>query len=106
MKLFALAVTLLIITASATSASAKTIKVGDDWFGSASTTSITVKNKTKITFKWVGKRSHNARVRKGPAKWNSGVRTKGQKSWTVKKKGSYFFICDLHQGMDFTLRSR
>ena len=109
MKLFALAVTLLIITLSvvtASTASAKTIKVGDNWFGSASTTSITVKNKTKITFKWVGERSHNARIRKGPAKWDSGFRTKGKKSWKVKKKGNYLFVCDLHSGMDFTLRSR
>lgn len=88
------------------SAEAKTIKVGDDWFGSASTSLISVKKNSKLTFRWVGKHPHNARVRKGPAKWNSGVRVKGSRSWRVKKRGTYYLVCDIHSGMKVTIKAR
>lgn len=99
-----LSATIICFLALTAAAEAKTIKVGDYWFGSSTTEQISVPFGKKITFKWVGKAPHNAVVRKGPQKWNSGVRTKGKKSWKPKKRGSYQMVCTLHSGMDFTLK--
>lgn len=101
-----LSATVIAFLLLAASANAKTIKIGDDWFGSPSTELISAKKGEKITFRWTGKRPHNAVVKKGPAKWNSGVKIKGKKSWTPPKKGKYKMVCTLHSGMDFTLRVR
>jgi plastocyanin len=89
----------------ATAAKAKTINVGDFYFvkKGATNPSVTVKPKTKVTFKFVGPSGHNVSA-SGPKKFKSKVITKGTYSQTLTKKGTYKIICTLHPWMTMKLK--
>jgi plastocyanin len=72
-------------------AATKTVRVSDDKFTAKN---ITVKKGTKVTWKWVGSDSHNV-VGKG---FKSKLQNKGTYSHTFTKKGSFRYVCTLHEG--------
>jgi plastocyanin len=57
---------------------------------------LTVRRNTTVRFVWTGRDSHNARVTKGPAKFNSGFKTSGSYTRKLTKKGTYTIVCDPH----------
>jgi plastocyanin len=82
-------------------AATKTIAVKDNLFAPKTTT---VSKGTKVKFVWKGKQPHNVKVKKGPQKFASPVKTSGSFTRTVKKAGTYRIVCDIHPGMEMTLK--
>jgi len=99
----------LIGTTVAFGASTKRVSVGDDYFGP---THVTVKAGTKIRWVWLADNwdSHDVKLVKAPR----GVRrfhsasaaTDYTFTRTLTKRGTYRFLCTLHQGMRMTIRVR
>lgn len=82
-------------------AATKTISVKDNLFAPKSTT---VSKGTTVKFVWRGKQPHNVKVKKGPQKFSSPVKVKGSFSKKVTKAGTYKIVCDIHPGMEMTLK--
>ena len=78
---------------------AVTVRVGDNWF---SPKTATVARGGTVTWRWVGKKSHDV---SGP-----GFRSKLMKTGTYKrtfsKAGTFKYVCTLHRGMTGTVRVR
>jgi plastocyanin len=91
-----LAVALTGILAATALAAGRTISVGDNYLVKRGSHTATVAKGTRVTFKWVGNAPHNVRVTKGPAKFASSVKSSGSYSRTMKKRGTYKLICDVH----------
>jgi plastocyanin len=85
---------------SAFASSPKTVKVGDDYFG---TKSLTVGRGTKVTWKWAGVLRHNVVVRSGPAGFRSRTQVRGTFSHIFTKRGTYHLYCTLHTFMKMTI---
>jgi plastocyanin len=86
--------------ASALAASAKTVKVGDSYFGPKS---LSIGHGTTVTFKWTGALLHNVKVRTGPAKFKSRTQIRGTFSYRFSAKGTYKLYCTLHPNMTMTV---
>jgi plastocyanin len=98
-KLFvAVLVTALAGVLAATAlAATRTVKVGDNYFIKNNTKpTITVKKGTKVTWKWAGKALHDVHANSGPAKFKSKLMSSGSYSRTLKAKGTYKLLCDVH----------
>jgi plastocyanin len=98
-KLFvsALVVGLLAAVAAQALASTRSVKVGDNFFGSKGTKpTISVAKGTKVTWRWKGSEYHNVRVRKGPRKFHSDVKNSGRYSKKLRRRGTYKIVCDVH----------
>lgn len=78
-----------------------TIRLKDDVFSPKSTT---VAKNSKVTFKWAGKSYHDVRVKSGPVKFHSSIKTKGTYTKKMTRKGTYKIVCTIHPGMELTLR--
>jgi plastocyanin len=88
-------------------AATRTVRVGDDYFVSRSTHTVTVKRGTIVRWRWVGDNLHNVRVRRGPVKFRSRLKRSGTYSRRMRRVGTYRIICDLHApDMRMTLRVR
>ncbi|MDA0171558.1 plastocyanin/azurin family copper-binding protein [Solirubrobacter taibaiensis] len=76
---------------------AVTVQVGDNWF---SPKTATVARGGTVTWRWVGKKSHDV---SGP-----GFKSKLIKTGTYKrafsKKGTFKYVCTVHRGMTGTVR--
>ena len=87
---------LLAIPALASSASAATITLGDNFFAPSSKT---VSAGTKVNFDWTGKKKHNVTKKSGPGgSFNSDTtKSKGVNfAKTFSKPGIYKLICTVH----------
>lgn len=81
-----------------------TVKLGDDFFSPAKKT---VKKRTVVRFKWIGKNKHNVVKTKGPGPTFASTTTDSpgvnfKKKFT--KKGGYTLVCTIHDGMKMKLR--
>ena len=92
---------------TATGATTRTIKLGDDYFvsdGRART--VTVKQNTRVRWSWVGDSAHNVSVTKGPVKFKSATKTSGTYTRKMTRRGTYKIICTIHgaSAQSMTLR--
>ncbi len=89
------------LAASASSATTRSIKIGDDYFErSTGVPTVTVKARTRVTWRWVGESAHDVRVSKGPVKFKSKVQTEGTYSRLMTRRGTYKIYCDIHGAKD------
>jgi plastocyanin len=105
MRTIALLIATAATAALATPAAAqtRTVQVGDNFFKPGS---LMVKRGTTLAFRWVGRAPHTVTVRRGPQKFDSGVKQKGTYRRKVTRKGTYSIICKIHPGQRMTLRVR
>jgi plastocyanin len=81
----------------ASPAAAKTVKIGDDFFvRNSGVPTVTVKKGATVKWRWTGRDSHNVVVQKGPASFQSSLKTSGSFKRKMKKKGTYTIICSIH----------
>jgi len=93
---FAIAAAALPATASepgAHAAATKTVKVGDVFFKKSK---ITIQSGDTVKWRWVGELPHDVTVKKGPRKFHSKTKTSGTYSKTIRKRGTYRYICTVH----------
>jgi len=76
------------------------IKIGDNYFKPKKKTAVVG---DKITFKWTGAAAHNIKVKSGPQKFGSGIKSSGTFSRQLKAPGKYRIVCTIHPGMEMTL---
>ena len=98
-KLFLVVPVLAILAVLAASALAATrsIKVGDNYYvRSRGVPTVTVSKGTKVKWRFVTNTGHSVTVRRGPTKFNSGIRTGGSYSKTMRKRGTYSIYCVIH----------
>ena len=99
--ILALAVGCLGVVASVAMAATKSVKVGDNYYVRASgVPKVTVSKGTKVKWRFGTGTPHTVTVRSGPAKFNSGVRTSGTYSKTLRKRGTYVIYCTIHGASD------
>src|SRR4051812_9621307 len=67
---------------------------------------LTVRRGTKLVWRWGGKNPHNVVVTKGPRKFRSPLKKKGSYAQTMRRRGTYRIICEVHPGMRMTLKVR
>lgn len=79
-----------------------TVKVGDNYFKPKSL-KITVGE--RLTFKWVGSARHDVKVKKGPQKFDTKLKSSGKFSRIIKKPGKYVIYCTIHPGMEMKLKA-
>ena len=89
-----------VFAVSALASSAKTVKVGDNYYGPKS---LTVGRGTKVTWKWVGVLKHNVVVHAGPSAFSSKTQVRGTFTHTFTKKGPYQLVCTIHPSMKMTV---
>ena len=90
---------LAVLAAGATAA--KSIKVGDDYYvRSSGVPKVTVSKGTTVRWRFVGDNPHSVTVSKGPAKFNSGLKSSGTYSKKLRKRGTYTIYCTIHGASD------
>jgi plastocyanin len=104
-KLLVLAVMLAAGVTSAvlatTAPSATRVKIGDNYFVRASgVPTVRVAKGTRVKWVWTGRRLHNVKVIKGPARFASDAQTSGTYVKRVKRAGTYTIICSIHGAGD------
>ncbi|HEU0024309.1 MAG TPA: plastocyanin/azurin family copper-binding protein [Thermoleophilaceae bacterium] len=77
----------------AQAAAKKKVKVGDLFFRKAK---ITIQSGDTVRWTWVGELPHDVTVKKGPRKFHSKTKTSGTYRKTIRKRGSYRYICSVH----------
>jgi plastocyanin len=104
----ALALGLLFTLLLAAPAGARTIRIGDDWFGrEGDPPKIRVDKGTRVKWKWVGRDDHNVVVQRGPRSFQSPLKDSGTYRKKMRKRGTYKLICSIHQpDMRMTLKVR
>ena len=93
---FALAAAALPAGASGPAAHAaktKTVRVGDVFFKKPK---ITIQSGDTVKWRWVGELPHDVTVTKGPRKFHSKTKKSGTYSKTIRKRGTYRYICTVH----------
>jgi plastocyanin len=86
-------------------AATRTVSVKDNFFAQRT---LTVGKRTTVKWVWRGKRPHNVAVKRGPEKFRSGapVRRRAVYKHTFKRRGTYVIHCEIHPGMEMTVRVR
>ena len=88
---------LLVGVSPAAAAKPRNVKIGDDFFvRNGSVPTVSVKKGTTVKWNWTGHDSHNVVVSKGPAHFQSSLKTRGSFKRKLKKKGTYTIICSIH----------
>ena len=88
------------LTATAFAAT-KSVKVGDDYYVRPSgVPKVTVTKGTTVKWRFAGDNPHSVTVSKGPAKFDSGVKSSGTYRKTMKKRGTYTIYCTIHTAAD------
>jgi len=87
----------LVVGVAPAAAKTRNVKVGDDFFvRSSGVPTVKVKKGTTVKWNWTGSDQHNVVVQKGPASFQSSLKTKGSYKKKLKKKGTYTIICSIH----------
>ena len=82
-------------------AATKSVKVGDDYYvRSSGVPKVTVSKGTTVRWRFAGDTPHTVTVSKGPAKFNSGVKSSGTYSKKIRKRGTYTIYCTIHGASD------
>jgi|tagenome__1003787_1003787.scaffolds.fasta_scaffold17848602_1 plastocyanin len=87
-------------------AATKSVAVKDDKFAPKS---LTVKKGTTLKFVWKGKHPHNVvalSVPSGAKKFRSKTQKKGSYKVKVSKKGTYRIHCEIHPGMNLSVKAK
>jgi plastocyanin len=89
------------LAAPASTATTRTIKIGDDYFvrDHASIT-VTVNRNTRVKWLWRGDSPHNVTVSRGPVKFKSKTMTEGSYAKTLTRGGTYAIYCSIHGRAD------
>jgi plastocyanin len=85
------------LAAPASTATTRSIKIGDDYFvkDHASIT-VTVKRNTKVKWLWRGDSPHNVTVSRGPVRFKSKTMTEGSYARVMTRRGTYAIYCTIH----------
>ncbi len=67
---------------------------------------LTVRQGDSVRFRWAGRLAHNVVVQEGPAEFRSKVQRTGTYRKRLTRRGTYTIVCELHPGMNLTLRVR
>jgi plastocyanin len=85
------------VLASVAMAATKSVKVGDDYYvRPQGVPKITVSKGTKVRWRFGTGTLHTVTVKSGPTRFNSGQRSSGSYSRTLKKRGTYVIYCTIH----------
>jgi len=84
-------------------AATKSATVGDTYFKART---LTVSKGTTVKWVWRGKLPHDVKVKSGPAKFHSTVKTSGSYSKRLTRSGTYRIICTIHPSMKQTVTVR
>ncbi len=90
----------MLVAAGASGRATKTVDVADDFFDPAK---VTIKEKNKLAFNWIGANEHDIAKTKGPGKFFESGPIQGSGVLYTKKfskAGKYTLICTLHDDMD------
>ena len=86
---------------AATAVAAKSVKVGDNYYVRPSgVPKVTVSKGTTVAWRFRGSSPHTVTVSRGPAKFNSGVRSSGTYRKKMRKRGTYTIFCTIHGASD------
>ncbi|MEY2441871.1 MAG: hypothetical protein QOJ46_1297 [bacterium] len=89
------------LAGSASSASTRSIKIGDNYFvRSSGVPTVTVSARTRVTWRWAGESAHDVRVSSGPVRFHSKVQTTGTYSRVMTRRGTYRIFCEIHGAKD------
>jgi plastocyanin len=101
-KLFVIVIAACALAALAANAfAARSIKVGDDYYVRPSgVPKVTVSKDTTVRWRFSGDSPHSVTVSKGPAKFNSGVKSSGTYTKKMRKRGTYTIYCTIHGASD------
>jgi plastocyanin len=95
--LVVLALSALAALAGTALAATRSIKVGDDYYvRSSGVPKVTVSKGTKVKWRFTTDTGHSVTVKRGPTKFDSGIRTGGSYSKTMRKRGTYSIYCTVH----------
>ena len=82
-------------------AASRSVKIGDDYYvRSRGVPVVTVKKGTTVKWNFRGSNPHTVTVLKGPAKFNSGVKSSGSYKKKLTKRGTYTIYCTIHGASD------
>jgi len=85
----------------ASTATARNVKVGDNYYVRASgKPTITVKRNDRVRWNWAGDRPHDVTVKSGPVKFHSKVQETGSYSRKMTRRGTYNIFCSIHGASD------
>ena len=97
------------LVAPASTATTRSIKVGDNYFvREGSSPTISVSKSTRVKWLWRGDAPHNVKVSRGPVKFSSRTMTSGSYTKAMTRTGTYKIYCSVHGSSDqsMTLRVR
>lgn len=83
---------------SQASGATHSVRIGDDWFvreGRAPT--VEVAKGDQVRWRWTGRHEHNVQVRRGPASFQSSLKTDGTYTRKLRKRGTYRIVCSIHR---------
>jgi plastocyanin len=80
-----------------------TVRVGDNFFKPKR---LKIVAGDKITFKWVGSAQHDVKVKKGPQKFESKLKSSGKFSRVLREPGKYEIYCTIHPGMTMKVKAK
>jgi plastocyanin len=87
----------LFVGVAPAAAATKNVKIGDDFFvRNSGVPTVSVKKGTTVKWNWKGSDAHNVVAQRGPARFQSSVKTKGSFKKKMKKKGTYTIVCSIH----------
>jgi plastocyanin len=98
--LILVAVLASLIATTALASPAKSVNVGDSFYGPKT---LSVGRGTAVTWNWSGTLLHNVKVRKGPAAFKSRTQIHGTYRHTFSTRGTYKLYCTLHPNMTMTV---
>ena len=75
------------------SAATTRVRVGDLFFKKSS---ITIQSGDTVRWRWVGVAPHNVTVKRGPRKFHSRTKTSGSYQRTLRRRGTYRYVCTVH----------
>jgi len=97
------------LAAPATTATIRTVKVGDNYFvRDGGTPTVTVTRDTRVRWRWSGNSFHDVTVVGGPVRFKSRAMDSGSYTRRMTRRGTYRIVCKIHGGADqsMTLRVR